>query len=436
MSRWVALVVLVGCFRPSVQSGLPCSEDGSCPAGQVCDQAQSPPLCVETLGDAGVDLDAVDASGPSCSDGCTDPTPVCDQTTQACRGCIADSECSSDVCHELTGECIPEGHAIYIAPNGAGNNCSRGAPCGSISEANNQVTLVRDTIKVADGRYLERIELKAHNGATNIIISGPDRSWDGPEFVATLSSNRVDQSLTLVIEGISIIDTPQDGFDVQGSLTLSHVLVRNSGDVGVFGRGPVTRIFDSRIETSSNRGVHINNNTGVATIERTVITANRGGGLAIENGAAYSVTNTIIAGNGTANSSNPGVRIAGTPQLGSLAVFRFNTVAGNRADIGPTTGIDCNRPVVIESSIIANPYEVFQQEMSPMCTAQTSLFRTNAPGGNLTGDPKFVSTTDFHILPGSPAIDAGPAAAAPVLDVDGDSRTGVDRPDIGADEVP
>lgn len=430
------LVVLAGCFSPSVQSGLPCSEDGSCPGNQVCDQAQSPPICLPPSSDGGVDPDAVDAPGASCADGCGDLTPVCDEAIQACRGCIADSECSSDVCHELTGECIPEGHAIYVAPNGAEGNCTRAAPCRTIGDAYNRVTLVRDTIKVADGRYPERIELKPHNGATNVILSGPDRSWDGPEFVSTLGSNRVDQNMTVVIEGISVIDTPQDGFDVQGSLTLSRVLVRASGGNGVAGRGPMTRILDSRIETSSNRGVLVNNNSGVATIERTVITGNRGGGLAIENGAAYAVTNTIIAGNGSIATTNPGVRIAGTANQGALAVFRFNTVARNRTQPPSTNGVECNRPVVIVSSIIANPVDPFQPEMSGMCTAQSSLFGANAPAGNLTGDPMFISTADFHILPGSPAVDAAPAAAAPAIDVDGEPRTGVDLPDIGADEVP
>ncbi len=431
MSRWVALVVLSGCYSPSIQSGLPCSEDGSCPPGQTCDVSRSPPTCEDTLGDGGVALDG-DAP-PSCASGCGDTTPVCDPQAQTCRGCIADAECSSDVCHELTGECVPEGHAIYLAPNGGGNDCTRIAPCARFSDANDQVTAVRNTIKVADGRYNDRLELKSQNTAVNIIVSGPDRSWDGPEIVAGLSGNRVDQNLVVVIEGVSLINSSGHGLDSLAAVTLSRVLVRNSASTGVTGRGPTTRILDSRIEGSMGRGVQTNNGTG--TIERTVIIGNLGGGLSFENGAAYSVVNTIIASNGDISKPNPGVRFSGgLGQPGALAVFRFNTVASNRTDVLSTSGVECNRPVTIESSIMANRPGTFGAEMSELCTAQSSLFASSPPSGNLGGDPRFVSATDFHILAGSPAVDAAPIAAAPSVDIDGNPRTG--DPDIGADELP
>jgi len=57
-------------------------------------------------------------------------------------------------------------------------------------------------------------------------------------------------------------------------------------------------------------------------------------------------------------------------------------------------------------------------------------------GGNIGGDPKFVSTSDCHLMAGSPAVDAAPAAGAPSVDLDGDPRTGNGAPDIGADERP
>lgn len=68
--------------------------------------------------------------------------------------------------------------------------------------------------------------------------------------------------------------------------------------------------------------------------------------------------------------------------------------------------------------------------------------------GNVDGDPMFVDALggDFHILPGSPAIDAGIAEGAPAFDLDGNPRPvdfrgfGSDGPgagfDIGAYELP
>jgi hypothetical protein len=44
--------VIVACFRPSPATDVPCSGDGECPTGQICDTRQSPPTCVVTLADA------------------------------------------------------------------------------------------------------------------------------------------------------------------------------------------------------------------------------------------------------------------------------------------------------------------------------------------------------------------------------------------------
>lgn len=52
--------------------------------------------------------------------------------------------------------------------------------------------------------------------------------------------------------------------------------------------------------------------------------------------------------------------------------------------------------------------------------------------GNIDLLPAFVSATDFHLLAGSPCIDADHAPIPPLVDFDGRARTGV--PDIGAYE--
>lgn len=423
MIRWCALVVLAGCYGPSVQSGLPCSDDGSCPPGQACDLSRSLPTCEAMPGDGGKDPDGQ----LSCSPECAGTTPICDPLAQSCRGCVADAECSSDVCHELTAECVPEGRAIYLAPGGTGATCTRSAPCASVAAAVNQLTPNRNTIKLAAGTYTSRLDLRGADGSSTIVLSGPDRSWDGPRLSSNLGGNQIAQNLTVVIEGLSVLETPGDGIESHGSLTLSRVLISGSRDSGLAGRGPTTRILDSRIEKSGDIGVLISG--GIATIERTVISVNLAGGLSIDNGAGFSVVNTIIASNGSPDKPGSGVRISGGGQAG---VFRFNTIAGNRAGLASIGGVECNRPVMIESSILANPASAFGTDISPMCSARNSLFERAAPIGNLTGAPMFVSATDFHIAAGSPAIDAASVVAAPSEDIDGDPRTGA--PDIGADE--
>jgi hypothetical protein len=53
--------------------------------------------------------------------------------------------------------------------------------------------------------------------------------------------------------------------------------------------------------------------------------------------------------------------------------------------------------------------------------------------GNIAVDPKFASTSDFHLAAGSPCIDAI-ASDSTVVDFDGDARPSGPAFDIGADE--
>jgi hypothetical protein len=57
-------------------------------------------------------------------------------------------------------------------------------------------------------------------------------------------------------------------------------------------------------------------------------------------------------------------------------------------------------------------------------------------GGNISSDPLFVnfSAGEYHIRPGSPAVDSGTAIGAPTNDIDGDSRPLGAGYDMGFDE--
>src|SRR5688572_32669864 len=120
-------LALAACFSPSPAPGLPCTPDNECPSGQVCDTAQSPPLCVE---DPATRIDAAppdvpDAAPPiSCDDGdlCPAEVPICDDGT--CRGCIADAECPSGACLELDGVCADADAIVFTSPSGTGTACS------------------------------------------------------------------------------------------------------------------------------------------------------------------------------------------------------------------------------------------------------------------------------------------------------------------------
>ena len=82
--------------------------------------------------------------------------------------------------------------------------------------------------------------------------------------------------------------------------------------------------------------------------------------------------------------------------------------------------------------------------MGEITPDQVSQSITSAPGfvgvnGNFSADPLFVNPTrgDFHLRPGSPAIDAGTSQGAPETDLEGHAR--FDDPatvNAGSGEVP
>lgn len=62
------------------------------------------------------------------------------------------------------------------------------------------------------------------------------------------------------------------------------------------------------------------------------------------------------------------------------------------------------------------------------------VMKTGKPAGNLAVAPQFVSSTDFHLKPTSPAVDTGSATFAPATDFDGVRRPQGSAPDRGAFE--
>ena len=51
-SRMLCVVWLVGCYRPAPEPGSPCTAQGDCPGGLICDLGAVPPTCVDELHDA------------------------------------------------------------------------------------------------------------------------------------------------------------------------------------------------------------------------------------------------------------------------------------------------------------------------------------------------------------------------------------------------
>lgn len=398
---------------------------------------QVPPTCVDHLGDPTID-GSVDPDGSpvACENNpdCPADRPVCDPDARECRGCSADAECASDVCHELTGACVDETAAVYVAATGADNaSCSRTNPCATFAAGVNALTATRTTIKVADGNYTGGFLLRRTPPlqTATILISGSHTGWDGA--VLTAMGQVSVENIEAVIEGITIQGANQDGIQNKGTTTLSRVLITGGAEDGIDGRGNKLTVLDSRIENNTLVGIDCLGSD--LEVQRSQIVSNKQGGILVQNGA-FTIVNNVIAKNGSALTGMfGGAKLA--PSSGGAAVFRFNTVANNL--IGSTVaGVTCDTPVTVEDSILSNS-TIIPNELAGACTPKYCLFGANAPNGNgnLMGAPMFVNApTDYHLLPGSPAIDKADPAATETTDFEGAHRpTGAAR-DIGADEQP
>jgi hypothetical protein len=420
------VVVAAACYQPAAQEGAPCSPGGACPAGLACDRSMSPPICVGP-GGGGDPVECVDDAQ------CRIDAPVCG-ANGTCRRCAADAECAPGVCRELTGRCVAEAEVLFVSPAGTdfGGSCTRSQPCATIGRALALVTAARRTIRVGDGAYPDRVDVKNADGsALPIVLSGEDADPAGAELGnGGTEGLSTEGNVTVEVEGLRISNTPNSGVISRGDATLYRVAVLNANGHGIDVRSGDIRILECSVSGSKNRGISVSG--ADADIQRALITGNKGGGIEVF-GSAFTLINTIVGDNGSAMSSIGGLTMAGNA---TVKAFRFNTITHNAVSAGSSNhpGVQCNAPVVIESSILADNSS--NDVISEMCVARYSLFGADPPvgEGNVVGAPAFVSATDFHITPASPARDRADPAATEDRDVDNQARSD-GRRDIGADEL-
>ena len=246
---------------------------------------------------------------------------------------------------------------------------------------------------------------------------------------------------------------------VRNNVILSNESVCLGGGVSCIGTGEIVgnEIRDNIIGSSYGFGAGIGCYFDATPVIRDNLIignsqASLGGGVYCENGSTVLLQNNRIIGN-SATDLGGGI----TCNYGSNATITNNTLHGNSAARGG--GLACAGPEVVvdvANTIFWNDQAPLGKEILALTDNKTvlSISHSLVEGGfnsvyieyctlnwgpqMLDQDPSFIDPAggDFHIRGDSCCIGQGDpdAAGFPLLDFEGDSRSGTHASDLGADE--
>lgn len=309
--------------------------------------------------------------------------------------------------------------------------------CGALSTTIDATGLGGPVVSFENGEgpdsVLVGFTITGGNATSNAIAGGGIHAWDGGS------------ATTPTVMDCIVRDNHAsfaNGGGVAGNPTLVRCSIHGNSVVdgeggGVFG-APLMRhcvVAANSVSGGSGGGIHVG--LGDASIEDCVIVANgsydtgRGGGVEVGEAAAGSATlkRCVIAGN-TVDAGIMATSLGGAVHVapGGTADLESCTIVGNLAattpfgtSIGGIVGACSLRNSIVRDNSFVQIDSATATSVT-YCNVQGSFGGT---GGNIDADPGFVAPAagDYHLVPGSPCIDAGDFA---LVDPDGT------RSDIGA----
>ena len=273
-----------------------------------------------------------------------------------------------------------------------------------------------------DGIYLEqtgfilknnRVHDNSGYGINVITVTFPDSP------AGTIEQNQIKQNKSggvrehscnqAIIKNNEIVNNPGTGITLSwGDAQIVNNLIRDNQGAGIGGDGVDIKITGNTIEGCSGEGIRLVDVWG--DISSNIIGNNSGAGLVLGKGQVNIENNLIV------KNQQEGIS---TSLLGGRLIN--NTVAYNNGGVRIDASLVSSIIKVVNDIICYNGWDYD-------CTMNASS--CDLGSGNLSGEkniskePLFVDPAkgDYHLLPGSPCIDAGTNEDAPLADLEGAPR--------------
>jgi len=332
-------------------------------------------------------------SDPACGE--TSDAPTSDAPLIACTG---DGDCAGTMCLP-SGVCATDA-TLYASPGGMGTSCTATAKC-SIAGAIDAANAKRSLIMLDPGIYQTAIAI---NHSVQIIGNG-----------ATLDASSSGAGVT-----------------VTNDVTVELSDLTITGATGSSGIACISG-------TLRARGLKIiGNQLGIAsacalTLDRSTVSTNVGGALAITAGS-IDIRNNFIVHNGNPTlGRSANVTIAS----GVSGAFAFNTVAYNDAKKNSTPGVDCSSPGPnLDGNLITDNTEKTVFNGAAQVSGTCDFSKSYTAATVVADDIHWVDvSSDFHLTIASTlALDSPTLVCEGTDDFDGDARPKGEGCDFGADE--
>jgi hypothetical protein len=270
--------------------------------------------------------------------------------------------------------------------------------------------LTSDTVLVSNGTYFENLDFNG-KAVTVTSVNGPkatiiDGSYAGP--VVNFSNG---EGAGSIIKGFTIQNGQADwgaGVTIQWA---SPTILNN--------------IFQNNVQNDGGFGAGIGGNSSSPIIEKNIFQNNTADGQWISGVVCFvNDSSPVVADNVFAN--NPCVAINMILFADDTPIVINNTIVNNNAGISADAGIICNNILFNNGLGVGSTGDVWQNNL--VYGGQTLYSDQNLTGknGNISTNPFFacLPSGDFHLLAGSPCIDAGTNGAPqlPAVDLDGNPR--------------